>query len=78
MICDSCGVEKDKVRVSSTNYNFIGSTCRTCYSNNLQRKKRNILTQDPFGCLPKERDYYDEHGWDLQRNQDLILKGLHA
>ena len=78
MICDTCDRDEEKVKLPSGSYNFIGDTCRTCYCNRLNKKKRDTLTNDPFNCLPQERQYYDDIGFDCQRNQDILLQGLHA
>jgi len=72
-VCKDCGFESEVRKIAGTkSFVFIGDQCRTCY----YRDWSSVTAEDPFNCTQAESHHYEEHNYDPQRVQDVLLQGL--
>lgn len=79
--CPECGRELPERSAQTGKLNFVRGICKSkCYSRNYSNKTRaansKIDRSDPFSRTASEVTYYEDTGWDCQRNQDILLRGL--
>lgn len=79
-ICEECG-EKLRERKPNGNINFVKGICRDrCYARKMYKKHRpdkdKVTREDPFSRTTSELRYYEEIGYDCNRNQNILLNGL--
>lgn len=79
-VCCDCGQDVP-LKQPSGRSSFVQDQCVVCYRKERHqiRKARSVkATQDRFNRTPMEQEYYQDIGYDCQRNQDILLRGLSA